>query len=448
MSRVRLEVATLVRLAAPVVATQLGSMMLWVVDFVMVGAVGVEPFDTVSLGRLWIMGTITFGMGVVFGIDPIVTQAHGARDEDLLGLTLQRGAVVALLVGLPIGVSWLFTTDVLVAFGQDAHLSALAREYVLVQLPLIPLFLGFTVLRQFLLGRGIVYPTLWVTLLANVVNVIANWVLIFGHLGFPALGAVGAGIATTVTSGFMLAALWIWTAAAGLHRGAWRGLRREALELRGLGGIVRLGLPVGVQIGLEMWAFMAATLFAGKLGAEELAAHTIAINLASISFMVPLGISFGSVTRVGNLIGEGDRRRAQVAAWVALTLGAGVMVVSALVFVVFRYRLPALYTADPGVIALTAAILPIAAAFQLFDGTQVVGGGILRGMGRTRPAAVFNLVGYYGLALPLGYWLTFGLGFGLRGIWWGLCLGLATVALLLVVWVWRRGPARAAALVR
>ena len=195
-------------------------------------------------------------------------------------------------------------------------------------------------------------------------------------------------------------------------------------------------------ISLEFWAFLWANLLAGWMGSAALASHTIVINLVSIAFMVPMGISFGVVTRVGNLIGEGDPAGAQRAAWVGFALGGGVMSISATAFIIGRRFLPSLYTVDPAVIATCAALLPIAAAFQLFDGVQVVGGGILRGMGRTRPAAVFNLIGYYVLALPAAYWLAFPGGYGLPGMWWGLALGLAVIAAALVLWVWLRGPAR------
>jgi MATE family multidrug resistance protein len=157
--------------------------------------------------------------------------------------------------------------------------------------------------------------------------------------------------------------------------------------------------------------------------------------------MIPLGVSLGAVTRVGNLIGAGQPRRAQRAAWVALATGAVVTSFFASMFVAFRWEIPLLYNPDLGVQALAAAIFPIAAAFQIFDGTQVVGGGILRGMGRTRPAAVFNLLGYYFFALPLAWYMTFELGLGLRGLWFGLAIGLATVALMLVGWIRHRGPA-------
>jgi len=442
VSLVRREFMAISRLAIPVVVSHLATMMLWVVDLMMVGAVGVHELDSVALGRLWIMATLVFSMGVVMGVDPLVTQAHGAKNERLLGLTLQRGMAVAVLMSVPTAVLWLFTGRFLLLTGQEAALCAQAQTYTLVQIPSIPFFLVFVVLRQYLIGRGKTAPPMWVAFLANGVNILANWALIFGNLGFPKLGVVGAGIATTVTQIFMATALGGWIFFAHLERGAWAGWTKNALDVRGLIQILRYGLPVGVQIGLEYWAFMWANLLAGWLGAAALASHTIVINLASISFMVPLGISFGVVTRVGNLIGEGDPRRAQRAAWVGFVLGGAVMTVSAAAFVFGRWWLPSLYTRDAAVIASCAALLPIAAAFQLFDGVQVVGGGILRGMGRTRPAAVFNLVGYYVLALPLAWWLAFPAGYGLPGMWWGLAAGLAVIAVALVTWVWLRGPGR------
>jgi MATE family multidrug resistance protein len=442
VNAVRREILTISRLAVPVVGTQLGVMMLWVVDLIMVGGVGVEALGTVSLGRIWLITTLVFSMGVVFGIDPLITQAYGARDAALMGRTVQQGLVISLVISLPNAVLWFFTEDLLVLAGQDPGLSAGAQDYLMVQLPLIPLYLVFMVLRQYLLGRGIVYPTMCVVFLGNGMNILANWALIYGNLGFPRLGVIGAGISTTVTQAFMVAGLITWIVAGKLYRDAWIGWTRTALELSGLLRVLRFGLPVGMQISLELWAFCLANLWAGNLGTTELASHTIVINIASLSFMVPLGISFGTVTRVGNLIGAGDRQGAQRAAWVALALGGGVMTAFAVLFFAFRRLLPSLYSDSAEVIALSAVLLPIAAAFQLADGVQVVGAGILRGMGKTRPAAVFNAVGYYVLALPAGYWLAFHTDLGLAGIWWGLCAGLTVVALLLVLWVHWRGPAR------
>ncbi|MEM9457054.1 MAG: MATE family efflux transporter [Myxococcota bacterium] len=273
---------------------------------------------------------------------------------------------------------------------------------------------------------------------ANLFNAGANWVLIFGHLGFPAMGLEGAGLATGLTRCMLLLSLAAYTGLAGLHHGAWERPSLAAFDLRGLAEIVRHGIPVGLQYSLENWAFQLSTLVAGLLGELPLAAHVIVLNLAALTFMVPLGLSQGAATRVGNLIGAGRPDHARRAATTALWLGAGVMVLSAVAFVALQRWLPRLYTSDPEVIALAASILPIAAAFQLFDGTQAVGGGILRGLGATRPAAVFNLLGYYVLALPLSALAVFSLGMGLSGLWWGLCLGLATIAGALVWWIGRR----------
>ena len=442
MNPISREVSALSRLALPVVATQLGNMMLWVVDIVMVGAVGYEELGAASLGRLMIMGTMMFGMGVVLGIDPLVTQAHGAGDGERVGLTLQSGLILAVICSFPVGVLWFFTEPLLVWTGQDPGLSGMAHDYVLVQLPLIPFFLLFTVLRQYLQGRAIVYPTMWVVFLGNAVNILANWVLIFGKFGFPEMGLIGAGIATCITQGCMLAGLATWIVLGRLYTAAWSGWSGRAWDRARLKQIVGFGIPVAFQISLEMWAFITAALLAGWIGTVELAAHTIVINIASVSFMVPLGISFAAVTRVGNLIGERNGPGAQRAAWVSLVMGGGVMLAFAVLFISTRQVLPTIYADEVAVVALASALLPVAAAFQLFDGLQVVGSGILRGMGQTRPAALFNLAGYYLLALPLAYWLAFPLGMGLAGIWWGLCLGLVVVAALLLGWVAVKGPGK------
>jgi MATE family multidrug resistance protein len=283
---------------------------------------------------------------------------------------------------------------------------------------------------------------------ANVLNALLNWVLIFGHLGAPALGAVGAGISTSILQTALPLATFAWIVRARLHEGAWVPWSRAAVDLRGLGRILRLGAPVSLALLLEMWTFQTVTLWAGHLGEVPLAAHSFVLNMASLSFMVPLGVSLAAVTRVGNLMGAGKPHDAQRAAWVSLALGAGSMALFALLFVTLRQLLPRLYTDEVEVVRLAASILPVAAAFQLFDGTQVVGSGILRGMGRTRPAAVIHVVGFWGLALPLAWWLTFRGGLGLAGLWWGLALGLASVAALLVLWVAWRGPARTQALER
>lgn len=440
MSRIRPELRRLLELAAPLVVTQLASMLLGVVDTLMVGRVSVQMLGAAALGHVWTFGTLVFAMGVILGMDPLVTQAHGSGDPVRQGRALQRGLILALLVSIPIGLLWGYTNRVMLLLGQDPDLAALAHRYALAQIPGLPFFLAYTALRQYLAGRSIIRPAMIVALVANLVNVVANWGLIFGHLGLPALGIVGAGIATSCTRAFMALYLAAWTVKAGLARGGWVPWSRESWSLRGLGEVVEHGWPIGVQFGLEVWAFQTASLVAGRIGQAELAAHTVVLNMASVAFMVPMGISLAAVTRVGNLIGAGQPQRAQLAAWVALATGAVVTLGFASLFVLLRWQIPLVYNPDPQVQALAAAVFPIAAMFQLFDGTQVVGAGVLRGMGRTRPAALFNLVGYYFFALPLGWWMTFNLGLGLRGLWAGLAMGLAAVALMLTAWIRYRGP--------
>ena len=447
MSRTRHELRRLLDLAAPVVVGQLATMMLSVVDTLMVGNVGVTTLAAASLGHVWTFGTMIFAMGLVFGIDPVVSQAFGAKDARRQGLALQRGMVLGIAVSVPVALLWWWTDRFMLLLGQSPELAELARTYVAVQIPSLPFFMVFVALRQFLQARGIVRPAMFVAIVANVINALANWVLIYGAFGVPAMGIVGAGIATASTRAFLMIAL-LWLMLRGdLFHGAWTGFNRDTFSRRGLAEVFAFGWPVGLQMSFEVWAFQAATLLAGRLGEVELAAHSIVLNVASVSFMVPLGVSMAAVTRVGNFIGAGRPRAAKRAAWVALATGAGVMSISAVIFVVARQWIPMPYTDDEAVRLLAASVLPIAAAFQLFDGTQVVGSGVLRGMGSTRPAAMINLVGYYVLALPLAAWLTLDQGWGLHGIWWGLALGLSTVALGLVAWIRFRGPDRVAAVV-
>ncbi len=439
---IAMELRRLVQLGAPVALTQLGMMSLGVVDMLMVGQLGVHELDAVALGNIWVFGTFVFGMGLVFGLDPIITQAHGAGDGKRVGLALQQGILIAAVASLPQALAWQGTGTVMVLFGQDPELAEAAHRYVTTQTVSIPAFLMFIALRQYLQGRGIVMPSLIVIIIANGFNVIANWALIFGHLGFPALGLEGAAMATAATRLFQLGVLVALVRFARLHEGAWLSWSWRSLHWADILQIVKYGVPVSLQYGLEMWAFQFSTLMAGWLGEAELAAHSIALNMAALAFMLPLGISLGAATRVGNLLGAGKPSAAQQSAFIALGLGGAVMVVSALVFVTLRSVLPGLYTDDAHVIALAATILPIVAAFQLFDGVQVVGGAILRGMGNTVPAAVFNLVGYYILGLPLAAWLVFANDWGVAGLWVGLAIGLAVVAAALVGWISFRGPAK------
>lgn len=432
------ELRALLRLGLPAAGTQLAAMMLGVVDTMMVGRVSTHALDAAALGHLWIFGTSMLPLGIIMGMDPLMSQAHGKDDGDAVGRTLHRGLLLVLLMSIPLVGVWSQSALAMRAFGQDPELAAAAGRYVDLQLISVVPFLLFFALRQYLQSREIVMPALWVVVGANVFNVIANWALIFGHLGFEARGLEGAAMATAATRFVSPLVLAAWIVIGRLHEGAWVRPSKDSFAPAGLWTIVRLGFPVGIQYAFEAWAFQCVTLLAGLLGETPLAAHTIALNLASLTFMLPMGISQGAATRVGNLVGAGESSRAKLAAKLALMLGAGIMLLSAGAFVVLRHQLPRLYTEDMEVIVLCAATLPIASAFQVFDGTQVVAAAILRGVGQTRPAAVFNLLAYYAFGLPAGATLTFVFGWGIAGLWTGLALGLAIVSVALLWWIVKR----------
>jgi len=441
------ELRPLARLAGPIVLSQVGSHLMVAVDTAMIGHASSKALTASGIASVWLTGTSMLAYGVLHGMDPIVTQAHGAGDDERAHLALRRGVVVALLVGVLLALVWGVTGPALrVLGGQDPEIAAMAHRYALAQLPTVPFGMLFIALRQYLQGRGVLRPMVWAAVWGNLFNAAANGLLIYGGLGIPALGLTGAGIATGLTRLVMFLLVLGHAHGHPLMPDRWWPRTRRAFEAGPLWQLIRIGVPVGVQMGLEVWAFGLSTLMAGWLGVTAGAAHMVALNLASLSFMVPLGVSMAATTRVGNLLGAGEPARAQRAAWTAMATGATCMAVSGLTFLLARTTIPRIYSSDPEVLAAAAAILPIAAAFQVVDGIQVTGAGVLRGMGNTRPAALFNLLGYWILGLPLGWWLAFEGGHGLAGVWWGLALGLLVVAVCLVAWIRRRGPARGSAL--
>jgi MATE family multidrug resistance protein len=440
MSALRVELGSIARLSGPVVLSQLGMMTMGAVETLLVGHLGSTELAASALGNVWEWTWLCLGLGLVMGIDPLISQAHGRGDGPGTALALQRGLVLAVLVSIPICLCLMLTRSGLLFLGQDPAVAELAGRYNLYKLPTVPCYLIYSALRQYLQGRTLMLPVTVVMWCGNIVHILLSLLLVFGGLGVPALGLVGAAIAESVTFALLVVGLYAAIRIFRLHRGAWRSWRRDSFAWYGLVQTVRLGIPIGMQIAFEAWAFSIATIMAGWLGRDAVGSHQIVLNLAALAFMVPLGVAQGAATRVGNLVGAGDSDGMQTAVTAALLLGAVVMVPPALVFTLFAHQLPALYSSDPHVVGLAAKILPIAAAFQLCDGTQVVAGGVLRGMGRPDAGAVLSLVGYYAVALPLAYVASFVWGYGLVGIWGALALGLTIVALALMLLV--RGAAQ------
>ncbi len=425
-------------LALPIVAVQLGWMLMGLVDTLMVGRLSARALAAVALGNLFFMGVTSFGMGVLMALDPLVAQAVGARDRLAAARGVQRGLVLSAALALPISLALLTAAPVLASLRQPAEVVPLAAGYVLACIPgLFPL-LAFYALRQSLQAHGRVAPVLWSVLAANLANAVLNWALVYGKLGAPALGAVGAGWASSAAR--LLLALAVLGAGWPLLGPLVRPWRADAFALRPLGRMLRLGAPVGLMTMLEFTAFGVTGILMGWFGEVPMAGHQIALNIASFTFMVPLGIASAGSVLVGHAIGRGDLPGARRESGAALALGVGFMTASALVFLAIPRVLAGAFTTDAAVLAVAAMLLPIAGVFQVFDGTQVVSAGLLRGLGDTRVPMLGNLLGFWGLGIPAGAWFAFGLRLGPSGLWWGFVVGLGAVGLLLL--------ARTAALLR
>ncbi len=430
----------MLRLAIPIIVTQLGQMLLGTIDTVIGGRLSVRALDAVALGNVWVVGTVMPLVGVVMGLDPLVSQAIGAGRGAEAGRGLQRALLIASALSLPALVAWSYTAEGLIWLGQDPELAELAAEFVRIQRFSVPAFLGYNALQVYMVSRGVTRPGIGVMVLANLFNLAAGWTLTFGGLGLPALGVRGLGIATGLTRVFAALALAVLVFLLRLHKGAWTPWSRAVLERAALRRQLALGLPNGLVVGLELWAFQFGTVVAGRIDHVSLGAHAIALNLSALSFMVPLGFSIGTSSRIGHLIGAGEPERAQRAAQTALKLITAYSLSTGGLFLLGRNTLPGLYTRDTAIIAVAASVMPIMGAFQVVDGLQASAAGILRGMGRPRVTLVYNLVGYFVLAIPLAYYGALFTQLRLRGVWLGYAAGLTFVAIGLVAQVVRRGP--------
>jgi len=425
------DLRAMLQLALPVAGVQLGIMAMGVVDTIMVGHVSPTALAAVALGNLYYFVAGIFGQGTLMALDPVIAQAVGARDEAAIARAVQRGVLLALALTILSCVCFIPVEPILRLLRQPAEAVPDAALYVQIAIPGVFPFYAFIVFRQSLQAMGRVAPVLWTVLAANLLNVGLNWVFIYGHLGAPALGVAGSSLATSISRWAMAVALLglsgnpLWS-----YLRPWR---RESGSIQPLVRMLRLGVPIGAQYFLEYGAFAAAALLMGLLGTTQMAAHQIAINLASFTFMVPLGVSAATAVLVGQAIGAGDEPRARRSATAGLACGTAFMCLSALVFRIFPEPLARTYTTDATVIALTAALIPIAGVFQVFDGIQAVAAGVLRGIGDTHAPAIINIVGFWLIGLPVSWALAFRFGGGAIGLWWGIVVGLGAVAVILLV---------------
>lgn len=437
------ELRSLLALAVPVILSELGWMSMSIVDTIMVGRLSAEAIGAVGMGNAIYYAPALFGIGILLGLDTLVSQSYGRGDFDECHRWLSQGVYIALAF-TPFLMVFLWSAPLAFPYlGINPAVSRQTSDYLRVlnwgTLPLL-LYAGF---RRYLQGVKRVGPVTFALISANLINWGGNWALIYGHLGFPAMGVRGSALSTCLARVYMAAVLIFaaWKNEAGRGHplfAHWPGIAFERIA-----GLLKLGVPAAGQIVMEVGAFGTATVMAGRLAPAALAAHQIALNCAAFSYMVPLGTSAAAAVAVGHAIGAGDGPRARRAGWLALAIGVSFMACAAIAFLLAPHAILIIYTNQEAVVEMGVPLLALAAAFQVFDGIQTISTGALRGLGETRMPMIANFAGYWVFGLPLGYVLCFWRGRGIFGLWTGLTLALIFIALVLL-FQWKRDSSRLA----
>lgn len=416
------------RLAAPIVVVNVGMQGMGLVDAIMLGRVSATDLAAGALGNFYFFATAIIGIGILMALDPVIAQGVGAGDEPAIARGIQRGILMTLCITVAVSIVFLPARWVLESLRQPPDVVPLAGKYVLWSIPGMLPFFAFNMLRQTLQAFRRLTPVVVAVAVGNVANVGLNYVLIYGRFGFPPGGVVGSSQGTALARWIMALTLLAlgWSALKPYVR-PWRA---ETWAWIPLGRMFRLGIPVGLQFLAEAGAFGMVTLMTGWMGTTTLAGHEIALSLASMTFMVPMGVAAAAAVMVGRAIGRGDVAASRRDAVAALVCGVGFMALCAVVFALVPQQLAGLYTRDAATFALAAALIPIAAVFQVFDGTQVISSSILRGAGDTRIPAILHALSFWAVGIPLGATVAFAFDYGAPGLWWGLTAGLAAAAVL------------------
>jgi MATE family multidrug resistance protein len=454
------EALSTLNLSWPLILTNLAQTAMTTTDMMMLGWRGPLTLAAGSLGVNLYFAPMIFGLGLMIATSPMLASERGRIRHSVRDLrrTVRQGLWIAVAVCIPVWILLWHTEALLALMGEDKGLAAEAGLYIrCLQWAILP-FYGYIVLRSFITALERPGWALVIALVAVAFNALGNWCLIFGRLGLPALGIAGSGLATTLSSFLMLAGMVLVVVID-------RRFRRYRLlghfwkpDWPRFWSLLQLGLPIAALLTFEVTTFNAAALLMGLIDAPSLAAHAIAIQVSSVSFMIPLGLGQAATVRVGLAYGAGDHQGVVRAGWTAYGLSGAFMTVMALIMFFYPRQLVGAFI-DAGspqnaeVVSLAVMFLAFAALFQLVDGAQAVGGGMLRGLHDTKWPMIYAAIGYWGIGLPLGVALAFSLDFRGAGIWVGLCAGLAVVAaLLLFRWLrltgWLASTARAESLPR
>lgn len=425
-------------LAYPICLSQLGHVMVGLADSIMVGNYGVEGS---AIGALSLAGAslansifavvIVFGIGVSFAVTPLVAAADGEKNTDKITQLLKHSILISSLFGVFLFILLFFGSPILNYFGQSGEVVALAVPYFnILVLSMVPLmvFLGF---KQFTEGLSHTKQAMLITIGANLLNILLNYIFIYGKIGIPEMGLNGAGWATFVSRVAMAVAMAWFVYSNKFYKAYREGFKLSGFSKKLSARIVKLGVPIGLQFTFEVGAFAFGAVMVGWIGAVPLAAHQIAISLASVTYMLASGIASATTVRVGNQLGARDPYQLRKAGQAGFLLSFGFMLIAALFFISFNQYLPLFFNSRIDVVEIASTLIVIAALFQLSDGVQVVGLGALRGMSDVKVPTIVTVVSYWFIALPLAYVLGFVLDFGARGIWIGLLIGLTIAAISL-----------------
>ena len=430
------ELGIIARLALPIALAQFGLTLLGLVDVAVLGHVSAAELGGGSIGRSIGFAGLALGIGAAAALEPLAAQAIGAGEPDVAWRAFVATTRACAIIWVPCSVVTIASTWLLVPIGVAPELVGPARAFIVAQTPALLLFPIFLAAKTFLQAHNRTWPALASAIGANVVNVVVCNLLVRGEVplgrfgritaSLPALGAFGAGLASSVASIVLAGGVLLFVMPMKPPRPS--GAAADVTVWK----VLRLGTPIGFQLLAEIGVFSLVAVLAGRLGKVAVSAHHIAIGLASFTFMGVLGISGATAVRVGHAVGEG--RSPRRAGLLGIALGAAFMACSSTLFLATPRSLIGLFTEDPEIMKLGVTLLGIAAAFQLFDGVQGVGAGALRGAGDVRFAFAANVAAHWLVGFPLALLLGFHLGLGAPGLWWGLLAGLALVAVALL---WR-----------
>lgn len=431
--KIRGEIVSLLKLSYPIVLAQVGTVLMGLTDTIMLGKVDKANVAAVGVSnQIYFLFTV-LGMGTLAAITPMVASSKGAANKKECGEILRTGIELSFLLSVIICLILFAIVKNFELFNQPAEINLVAKEYLrILTVSTIPLML-FLAVKQYSDGLSQTKPAMIITVIAVLINILFNWIFIYGNFTFPAMGARGAAIATLIARTSMALMFVVYVFRNKLYETFLPPVISTFKTAPVLVKLIRIGFPGGLQLFFEVGAFAGAAIFVGWIGTGQLAAHQIVLGLAAVTYMVAAGLSVAGSVRVADAFGKGDKSRIMISATAALTVVSLFMLCCCVIFFLFKTQLIGFFISDDSVISLAGSLLLIAGLFQLSDGIQVVGLGILKAIEDVNMPTLITLFAYWAIGIPLGYYLCFHLDIGISGIWYGLFAGLTFSALLVTV---------------